>query len=367
MTTVLHGEVHVHYGQIYVEGRASEFGGDMSATFAGQSNGLCGAGVPGMLFLITGLHTGQVGFSVEVLDEEPPLADSWEEVVEVSFRPPTPHVALVEWGGGDSYPLGLQAIDYRVRYCGVGMDAARDADTVFDDEEPVDRYLLQFWPSPPRPDAVLKETSAAAAYWHKYARELPPPPTPEERAEAERVRKEEQRRALELRARQAELKRWGGTLPSERLRRLRGNAFAAATLDRDLAELIAASSPEHQRQAARWIARRAYTRADLADVPWISPALAALDRGEALPAPFDAHEAVWDRFFNDPAMPSTTVTSLDGRHDNLLQQAAAIPSIFEATLDDPLEAALTALYAAAVAFGRDHYRTLLTELRASFD
>jgi hypothetical protein len=35
--------------------------------------------------LITGLHTGQVGFTVDVLDAAPPLDDAWEEIVEVSF------------------------------------------------------------------------------------------------------------------------------------------------------------------------------------------------------------------------------------------------------------------------------------------
>jgi hypothetical protein len=39
-----------------------------------------------------------------------------------------------------------------------------------------DRYLLLFWPAPPEPDAVIKQTSDHAAYWHAFAsqQQLPP-------------------------------------------------------------------------------------------------------------------------------------------------------------------------------------------------
>ncbi|MEU7786407.1 hypothetical protein [Amycolatopsis sp. NPDC049159] len=73
MRTVVHGEGSVHYGQIYVHSAGGEpFEGDLSACFAGQHNGLCGAAVAGTLFLLTGLHTGEVGFTAEVHESEPP-------------------------------------------------------------------------------------------------------------------------------------------------------------------------------------------------------------------------------------------------------------------------------------------------------
>jgi hypothetical protein len=53
---------------------------------------------------------------------------------------------------------------YRARYCAVGMDAARQAET---SDEPtlvaLDRYLL--WPAPPRPDLPLRQTAEFARYW----------------------------------------------------------------------------------------------------------------------------------------------------------------------------------------------------------
>ncbi len=54
------GEIDVHYGQAYVES-GPDAAPDLHDCFAGQRSGLCGATVPGHLFLITGLHTGAVG------------------------------------------------------------------------------------------------------------------------------------------------------------------------------------------------------------------------------------------------------------------------------------------------------------------
>jgi hypothetical protein len=100
------GPAHVHYGQIYVES-GLESPDDPFEGFGGQRNRLCGAAVPGFLCLLTGLHTGEVGFTVEV-HEEPPLVDeSWQEIVEASFHP-IGEAALVCWGDGDRWRSGSQ-------------------------------------------------------------------------------------------------------------------------------------------------------------------------------------------------------------------------------------------------------------------
>ncbi|WP_433125091.1 hypothetical protein ACQPWW_21715 [Micromonospora sp. CA-240977] len=98
MRVLFDGQAPVAYGQIYVT--SSELP-DMEEAFAGQVNGLCGAGQSGALFLMTGTHTGRVRFTVEVHDGEPPAAaPEWEDVVEVSFLPGAPVVDLVPAGGG---------------------------------------------------------------------------------------------------------------------------------------------------------------------------------------------------------------------------------------------------------------------------
>ncbi|GAA4605590.1 hypothetical protein GCM10023195_19550 [Actinoallomurus liliacearum] len=176
MRTLFDGEVFVAYRQIYVESGGG-FGGDMYATFAGQSNGLCGGAVPGSLFLVTGLHTGDVAFTVELHKSAPPTEYAWEDIVEVSFTPVGPDVVLAEWGA-NSYPLELDQVSYRVRYSATGMDAGAELDTPDGDDLGPDRYLLQFWPDAPRPDAVVKQTSDQAAYWHGVPRRVPPSSAP---------------------------------------------------------------------------------------------------------------------------------------------------------------------------------------------
>lgn len=164
MRTLFTGPMYVHYGQFYVESGDAFADADLGNAFAGQANGICGGATPGVLALITGLHTGDVALRVEAAEGEPELDPSWEDVVEVSFAPRGP-VRLVQWAAGASFALDLPATDYRVRYCARGMDDGRDADTLLDGEPTVDSYLLQFWPAPAAPDAVVRQTSDAAGYF----------------------------------------------------------------------------------------------------------------------------------------------------------------------------------------------------------
>lgn len=196
--------------------------------------------------------------------------------------------------------------------------------------------------------------------------ELPPPPTPAEKAEAERQARLEEEQRQDRQRLAAELEYWGGRLPSDRIRALGGNAWAMAHLDIELAEAIAAASPDTQRPIARWAARRAYEVAGIADLDWVAPALRALGQGQQLPPPFDVRAQVWPMLSGDPRVPRTTVVSLDGQIPNMLRPAMAVPALFAATAPDPLDAALGALYHAAVAFGRDEYSALLEEVRRTY-
>lgn len=161
MTIAFDGPLGVHYSQAYVA--SDDVGPDPVRAFAGQANGLCGAQVRGALFLVTGRHTGKVGFRVEVADAPLPLADQWEEAVEVSFTPTSAEVSLMDWHQR-MFPLPLaESTSYRVRYCARGMDAGK---TTIEDEI-VDFYQLTFWPAPPQADCVVRQTSRIAAHWHE--------------------------------------------------------------------------------------------------------------------------------------------------------------------------------------------------------
>ncbi len=376
MRTVLSEPVFMHYWQFYVD--SGDEIADLKDACAGQRNGLCGAAVPGHLYLTTGLHTGEVGLTVEVHEQAPPVADGWQEVVEVSFQP-AGEASVAGWGGQWSYPLDLTEPSYRVRYCAFGMEEGRAQDTRVDFDPDAEWYLLQFWPAPPQPDAVIRQTSETAMMAHGHAQRLPPPPTAGERAAAERQARlreqEEEARQERLRAERelaAEERAWGGRLPSQRLRELKGFALRVARFDRPLVDALGDADPLTQRQVARWVTRRAYAEAGLADIDWIAPALAAMDRGDPLPPPFDgdgrpgSSKPAFDRLRSDRRVPRTAVPSPDGRFGQCHQQSMALPAIFSARQEDPLRAALDALHSGAAGFGRDRYPALFTEVREAF-
>ncbi|MGC5382792.1 hypothetical protein ACPXB1_30415 [Micromonospora sp. DT68] len=403
MRVLFDGKAPVAYGQIYVTSRELP---DMHEAFAGQANGLCGAGQPGALFLMTGTHSGRVRFTVELHDVEPPAAaEEWEEVVEVSFLPRAAVADLVPWGEGSlgRLPLASEGQEttrqpaYRVRYCATGMDEGRDPFGGLDPDERdegghtyldrrPDRYLLCLWPEGTtgggpgdgvtRTDAILRQTSGAAAYWHAWACALPPPPTLWEQVEAEKLnRLERERREQEYRMRD-ELRRWGGRPPSERLRRVRGNIFGIVLLDRDLVDGVAGVDAVTQRQIAIWAARRAFTVAGIADLDWLTPAWTALDRGLPLPAEFADPTALRTRILGTSAVrfvllslrpagrsPADPLrTALDAPVDPV---AMALPALPAAVESDPLQAALEALWAAVntYAAGRAEF---LAEVRRAF-
>jgi hypothetical protein len=170
MASIFDGQLQVHYGQAYVESADGQ-PIELDDCFRGQVNGLCGAASPGMLFLLTGLHTGPVSFTLDVLDTSPALDDAWEDIVEVSFMPTTPSVVVTEWGGQQLCSIPLAQTTYRVRYCAREMDRGKEVDTLVD-EDPVDVYALIFWPADAAPDAIIKQTSGSAAYWHDWVKSL---------------------------------------------------------------------------------------------------------------------------------------------------------------------------------------------------
>jgi hypothetical protein len=171
MTRIFDGRLYVHYGQAYILSNAQETSG-LPDCFQGQTNGLCGAAISDTLFLITGLHTGRVHLSVDVLDAPPPLDHTWEEVVEVSFMMNGKGASLYDWNGECVCKIPLLPGTYRVRYCARDMDRGKEVDTIIEEEDPVDFYHLAFWPADLLPDVILKQTSETASYWHEYAKSL---------------------------------------------------------------------------------------------------------------------------------------------------------------------------------------------------
>jgi hypothetical protein len=174
MKRLFEGTVHVVYSQVYVVAHPENLP-DMDWCFEGQENGLCGASQPGVLFLITGLHTGSVAMTVDLCDSEPLMDDSWEEVVEVSFVTTSPwEPGISEWAGEGWHPLKFKRRSYRVRYCARHMESGRHKSIGSEIDESPDTYSLTFWHARVTKDRILKQTSETARNWHDWVRNRPP-------------------------------------------------------------------------------------------------------------------------------------------------------------------------------------------------
>lgn len=139
VTSVLFdGEISIQYRFAFVQPEDDEYHDEFGID--GQRNGLCGAGIPGVLSLTFGLHTGSVPIRIEALTAAPhvPSDDAWDEVVEASFTAET--TAYLVAAFEDFYSITLPASGtYRVRYSASGMDAAAEADTRDEGDKVIDR------------------------------------------------------------------------------------------------------------------------------------------------------------------------------------------------------------------------------------
>lgn len=142
------------------------FDGDWDRFFAGQANGLVGAGDPHGIYVNLARRSGGSRVRIEVTKSEPPLLDAtFDDVVEVSTTIPAGASPRLEaWGGMGSAALHeLESGTYRVRVSASGRDAG-DADEFADGV--VDEYVIQLWPAAVEPDRIVHTVSQNAAYWH---------------------------------------------------------------------------------------------------------------------------------------------------------------------------------------------------------
>ena len=141
------------------------FDGDFDRFFAGQVNGLVGAADPGGVYVNLARRSGGSPVKIMLRDSEPEDDASCQDVVEVSIEiPPGAEVGWMSWAGEsggvlDEVPSG----SYRLRVSGRDRDAGSAGE--FEDG-PVDFYLLELWPAPAAPDAIVRVGSQDAAYWH---------------------------------------------------------------------------------------------------------------------------------------------------------------------------------------------------------
>lgn len=107
----------------------------------------CGADVPGVLFLLTALHTGAT--TVKVTSSATPPEDDgtdWAVVEDVRFAA-TDDVALIAWAYERTIPLDLPRGKYRVRYHQTPqfLDPMAEIEAL-ETGQPVGNNWLHFWP-----------------------------------------------------------------------------------------------------------------------------------------------------------------------------------------------------------------------------
>jgi hypothetical protein len=322
---------------------------DPNAPWADESNGLCGAGAPGMLELITGTHTGYVPFRIELHESEPALDPAWEEVVEVSFQSAS-DAAFLAGLMGEELPFDLPRGEYRVRYCASGFDEA-----MVSDDGP-DSYLLQFWPAPPAPGRIVVQTSERAEAWHRARRTIAP----------EEMNEQELHDAAHRRERARE--RWGDRIPNDRLMELvdAGSPLSVLTeLDIDLEFAIAEADESAHRQIAAWAALRCLEVAGLSRLPLFESAVDALRRGDSAPPPFDQLRYGWD-VLEWSRVPRTSVPAPPDGARLESPEEWAVRTLPYSTERDSLIAALQNVVCLAYVHGRDGYRRAFADLRSEF-
>jgi len=144
------------------------FLGDFPRVFAGQVNGLVGAASKEGIYINLARRSGGSPVRIELHEDASTLdAAEWEDVVEVSIAvPPGAEPTWITWAGETGDTLDLPDGSYRVRVSARGRDAGREQEFA---DGAVDAYLLELWPAEAQPDAIVRSTSADAAYWHREA------------------------------------------------------------------------------------------------------------------------------------------------------------------------------------------------------
>jgi hypothetical protein len=111
-------------------------------------------------------RSGGSPIRIVLLDSHPGSdVGQWEDVVDVSITVPEGQVvAWSAWVGMGSGPIDLPPGSYRLPVSAKGRDEGQAGEFA---EGTVDDYLLQFWPAPWQPDAILRTGSEDARYWHR--------------------------------------------------------------------------------------------------------------------------------------------------------------------------------------------------------
>jgi len=122
----------------------------------------------GVVQVTCGVNTGDVHITVEAWPDAPPAGlDSWDDAAETSVAWSSGKVDVIGASTDDvpGFPVGLPsgAGSYRVRVHVRGRDAGEDRGP----DDPAEEHLVQIWPAPAAPEALLKATDQVGSMWRQ--------------------------------------------------------------------------------------------------------------------------------------------------------------------------------------------------------
>ncbi|WP_077040400.1 hypothetical protein [Rhodococcus sp. MTM3W5.2] len=369
----------VDYGQFSISGGLGDYEDYLELLEQAQAAQPSAGNGNALVVLSPHQNNFEMPISVQVWNGRPPAdRDEWQQVSEGRLRVSEAGQIMIASPTTGEVFCGVPEGDYLIEVSGRGFVNYGWPGTT----TPGDVWRIRLWPN----DGTEPEP---AQMWDMPGYGIPEntplpehPPAPAESAEPQWITVSEPGgghrmvRTSELRAEAAEAERraWGGGDPIPELREYNGGQ-SLAKYDRALVLALLEMDDERLREVARWCASKAYEFADIADRPWVAPALAALHAGEPLPPPFDTTESAWAQLAADREEQPGSADGEQGviavyssgrfdpfDHGPIDRTSYALPTIFIAAGPDPREAGFGALYSASVTFQRDA-RRLHTELR----
>ena len=323
---------------------------------------------PGFLATYSGVSYGPARVTVQVWRAEPAADyDNWE-VVEESVITTSAAIDVRTLEGRPSE--GLEPIasgSYRVRAHARGRDTATSQEVT----EPVEDYLLQFWPTPLDDLAespmvtTLKKTDRAWSDEPSNDAELWPDRTMiYVRDENGVTRKVDPESDLGRAVRALKLA-YGGR-PLEGKLTDQTYAKALAFLDRPLVDWLSQQDDEMLDEFKTFCIRTCFAVSGLENYPWVKEwADRAIAQRRLDEDYFDLAERVkWD-----PTIPKRIVPGVPSRLESLQQYEAVktLAGFYEPVPYDPLHRALETYMWALDTFGMDGYEGFIATLRDRFD
>jgi len=171
----------------------------------------------------------------------------------------------------------------------------------------------------------------------------------------------------EANAVRAHLNEFGGTPLTPTLEAVFSSRYVAG-LDRDLIDRVDSATPDRQRTFARWCVHRAWERAGIAHIDWLSDVLTDMDTGKPVNGDFIASFAARNRVDQDPRITRRIVSGLPGSIE-LVQQYEALAAYSRSMYTEatPLESAIEAFWHAAKTYGMDYPELIDAARRDFFD